>query len=129
MDTTWWEGTAHHIDFTNEKARTWWSKKLKVLQEEYGIDNFKCDSGESDYPPPNPLFADAKPELTPGWSTYSYIDTCASFGNATEVRSAWRNQHKPFFLRMIDKDSRWTINNGLHSLITTLLNLSLQGYS
>jgi len=40
----------------------------------------------------------------------------------------WRSQDLPIFVRMIDKDTRWTWNNGLPTLITTLLQMNLNGY-
>lgn len=90
MVTTWWEGSAHFLDFTNSDAKNWWIQRLNNLKEQYGIDGFKFDSGESDYLPPNPVLANGDPELTPGLSTTAYVETCSSFGNNIEVRSAWR---------------------------------------
>lgn len=103
LTTTWWEGTAHFLDFTNSEAKNWWVERLKGLQEQYGIDSFKFDSGESDYPPPDPVFANGNSELTPGLSTNAYIDTCSSFGNGIEVRSAWRHVLKNYFVQTIVK--------------------------
>jgi len=45
-----------------------------------------------------------------------------------EVRSGRRNQNLPIFTRMLDKDSRWGYDNGLQSLIPTLLLFSVLGY-
>jgi myogenesis-regulating glycosidase len=44
------------------------------------------------------------------------------------VRSGQNTQDLPIFLRMIDKDSEWDLNNGLATLITTLLQLNMVGY-
>lgn len=46
----------------------------------------------------------------------------------TEARVGWKTQNLPIFIRMIDKDSKWTRNNGLPTLITTLLQMNLNGY-
>jgi len=35
---------------------------------------------------------------------------------------------QPIFTRMLDKDSRWGYNNGLRSLIPTLLHFGILGY-
>lgn len=32
------------------------------------------------------------------------------------------------FVRMLDKDSKWSFENGLETLITTLLVMNIQGY-
>jgi alpha-glucosidase (family GH31 glycosyl hydrolase) len=88
--TSWWEGNnAHYIDYTNEEARMWVIDRLKLLQELHGIDTFKFDAGESDYPPPNPVL-NGDVELSPNSITSSYVRNCATFGASIEVRSAWR---------------------------------------
>lgn len=64
----------------------------------------------------------------PNTITADYIRTVAAFGSLTEVRAGWLTQDLPVFLRMIDKDSNWTWNNGLPTLVTTLLQLNMVGY-
>lgn len=49
------------------------------------------------------------------------MKTVSKFGGLVEVRSGQFTQELPVFVRMIDKDSGWTMNNGLPTLITTLL--------
>ncbi|XP_044254381.1 myogenesis-regulating glycosidase [Tribolium madens] len=127
-ETSWWNGpTAHHLDFSKEEVAKWFSDRLKLLQERHGIDGFKFDAGESDYAPLNPIVS-GDPELSPNSLSGDYIRTDARFGGLTEVRTAWRTQDLPIFLRMLDKDSRWTLNNGLYSLITSLLLFNINGY-
>ena len=68
-------------------------------------------------------------ELQPGIYTYNYTtNLAANFDDNIEVRVGWRTQTLPIFVRMIDKDTRWTWNNGLPTLITTLLQMNLNGY-
>lgn len=45
-----------------------------------------------------------------------------------ETRTAHLNQKLPIFIRMLDKDSRWGYNNGLKSMIPTLLQFGIVGY-
>ena len=44
-----------------------------------------------------------------------------------EVRVGRRTQTYPIFVRMLDKDSRWGFDNGLKTLVTTLLQMSIVG--
>ncbi|KAI4463783.1 glycosidase family 31 [Holotrichia oblita] len=61
--------------------------------------------------------------------TAEYVRACAIFGDYIEVRAGWGTQDLPVFVRMIDKDSRWGLNNGLRSLVTTLLQMNMNGYT
>lgn len=56
------------------------------------------------------------------------MQTVARFGDLVEVRSGLQTQNLSVFVRMIDKDTRWTWDNGLPTLITTLLQLNMAGY-
>ncbi|CAG5101125.1 Similar to MYORG: Myogenesis-regulating glycosidase (Homo sapiens), partial [Cotesia congregata] len=126
----WWQSTnngASTIDFTNPKAVTWWVARLKALQK-LGIDSFKFDAGEGSWLPQianltGPI------ELNPGMFTKKYINAlAANFDRVIEARVGWGTQDLPIFIRMIDKDSRWTWNNGLPTLITTLFQMNMAGY-
>lgn len=64
----------------------------------------------------------------PNTITTDFVRTVAAFGPLSEVRSGWLTQDLPVFVRMLDKDSRWTWNNGLPTLVTTLLQLNMVGY-
>lgn len=60
--------------------------------------------------------------------TKAYLRTVAEFGTFVEVRSAQGTQDLPIFLRMLDKDTVWTYENGLPTLVTTLLQMNMVGY-
>lgn len=97
------------------------------LRDESGIDSFKFDAGETSWAPRNPHLQGTT-ALSPSSLTRAYIYTVAQFGDMVEVRSGQGTQDLPIFIRMIDKDSRWDWNNGLPTLITTLLQLNMAGY-
>ncbi|KOB72445.1 Alpha-glucosidase [Operophtera brumata] len=64
----------------------------------------------------------------PGVITADYVRAVAQFGPMVEVRAGYRTQDLPIFVRMIDKDSYWTFENGLPTLVTTLLQMNMNGY-
>ncbi|XP_067012522.2 myogenesis-regulating glycosidase [Anabrus simplex] len=126
--STWWNGKGAVIDFTKPEAANWWVNRLKKLQQEAGIDSFKFDAGETSFLPQLPVLSDLI-TLQPGIFTAKYVETVSQFGPMIEVRVGQRTQHLPNFLRMQDKDSRWDFNNGLPTLITTLLQMNMVGYT
>ncbi|CAG9765483.1 unnamed protein product [Ceutorhynchus assimilis] len=125
---TWWNSDdAHQIDFTQSAAAKWWSDRLTTIQNKAGIDSFKFDAGETDYMNQPPVYDDV--EYSPNILNQKYIDTCNQFGDLIEFRSSFRGQKYGRFIRMLDKDSVWDLNNGLATLITTLLQLNMNGYA
>lgn len=106
----------------------WWVGRLRKIQD-LGIDGFKFDAGELSYlPQPIPILSGDE-ELQPGSYNTHYMNTLVdNFNSMIEVRSAWRNQKLPIFVRMLDKESSWTFNNGLPTLVTTLIQMNLNGY-
>ncbi|XP_046966921.1 myogenesis-regulating glycosidase-like [Vanessa cardui] len=131
VETSWWNDngtTAAYIDFTKPTAREWYVSRLVQLQKQHGIDSYKFDGGETSWSPGVPVlrgYIDLQPETI----TADYVRAVASFGNLVEVRSGYGTQDLPIFVRMIDKDSFWTFDNGLPTLITTLLQMNMNGYT
>lgn len=129
-DTEWWnsnKGQAAYVDFTKPEAAQWFTKRLQAVLDESGIDSFKFDAVETSWTPPDPLLNGPRSHQ-PNTIVQDYVRTVAKFGNLVEVRSAHRSQDLPIFVRMIDKDSEWNWNNGLPTLITTLLQMNMVGY-
>merc|ERR1719219_1193636 len=58
----------------------------------------------------------------------AYVTTVSQFGGMVEVRTGRRTQHLPIFVRMLDKFSSWGYDNGLKSMVTTLLQFGMVGY-
>ncbi|XP_037813724.1 myogenesis-regulating glycosidase [Lucilia sericata] len=129
-DTQWWNsktGEAAYVDFTKSEVQDWFKQRLRRLQTEDGIDSFKFDAGESSWVPDDPVL-NASSNFSPSQITRDYVRTVGSFGSMVEVRSGQGTQDLPIFVRMIDKDSEWKWENGLVTLITTLLQMNLNGY-
>ncbi|XP_031763119.2 myogenesis-regulating glycosidase-like [Galleria mellonella] len=128
---TWWNsnGTdSGYVDFTNPNAAEWWYGRVMQLRDVYDIDSFKFDAGETDYAP---QISEQRGDinLQPHHIVEAYVRTCARFGNMVEVRTGFRTQDLPIFVRMVDRDSIWGLNNGLSSVITTTLQMNLNGYT
>lgn len=45
-----------------------------------------------------------------------------------KVRCGYQTQKYPVFVRMGDKESRWGYDNGLRSIIPTILTMGIMGY-
>ena len=128
--TWWWAGPwAGYFDFTNSEAATWWSSRLQLLKDEVGFDSFKFDAGESNWMPSHYALSSDHPEsVWPGVFSSSYVETCARFGSMVEVRTGRHSQQLPVWVRMLDKFSTWGLDNGLKSMVTTLLQFGLVGH-
>ncbi|KAF4525153.1 hypothetical protein B566_EDAN014770 [Ephemera danica] len=129
--TQWWNGLqAAIVDFTNPNASSWYVNRLLALKESSGVDSFKYDAGETSWMP-NPRILNAPPELQPNIYSAKYVRALdvPELGPISEIRSGFETKDLPTFVRMVDKDSHWGINNGLRSLVTTLLAMNMAGYS
>lgn len=129
-NTSWWrsEGIeSAHVDFTNPAARSWFRKRLENIQRDHGIDIFKFDAGETSWYPEDPVLTGDK-DLTPSQITRSFVELASDFGNLLEIRTGWGTQHLSVLVRMLDFDSRWGVDNGLKSLIPTLIQFNMNGY-
>lgn len=127
--TTWWNGLGKSLDVTNPAAVAWYKGCLQVLKNNTGIDSFKFDAGEVNWLPSGAKFHQEM--SSPNTYTKKYAELCASIDTtlrAQEVRVAFRTQHLPVFVRMMDKDSLWGYENGLKSLIPHALTFSIIGY-
>lgn len=121
----WWQGISYLLDLTNPEAVVWWADKLKALQESVGLRGFKFDAGEANYLPADGVtyMNIYRNEFSDRWASFG-----AEFFPYCEVRVGWFSQRHPILFRHWDKFSVWGYDNGLASVITTALALSLTGY-
>lgn len=130
-DTKWWnsgEDEASYLDFTNPGLVTWFKYRLDLILAQ-GIDSFKFDAGETSWGPDDPKLFKSDPDFSPTQMTVDFVRSLASYGPMIEIRTGQGTQDLPVFVRMLDLDSRWDWNNGLPTLIPTLLQMNLNGYA
>jgi alpha-glucosidase (family GH31 glycosyl hydrolase) len=120
----WWQGYGGLIDVSNPDALAWWRGELQRLQDD-GVDGFKFDAGEGNFVPRDRQTA---APLLPQHYADHYVAWVAKNFAWTEVRCGWRSQRQGILFREWDKWSRWGIDNGLHSVLTQALALSMVGY-
>ncbi|XP_052801466.1 myogenesis-regulating glycosidase-like [Mya arenaria] len=122
----WWQGIGGTLDVENEEAVDWFVSRLEQMKRKYGVDSFKFDAGEVTYVPAFQRHMWAWPD--PTRYTTKYVQAVARLGHMIEVRCGYRSQSFPVFVRMGDKESRWGWDNGLRSLVPTVLTMGILGY-
>lgn len=130
IDSSWWNSEpngATHVDFTNPEARSWYRTRLEDIQNTYGINIFKFDGGETSWIPEDPILT-GDSNITPSQITRAFVELASDFGNQLEIRTGWGTQYLNVLVRMLDFDSRWHEDNGLKSLIPTLIQFNMNGY-
>ncbi len=120
----WWDGYSAVLDLTNPKSCAWFSEKLNYLCEEYGIDGFKLDGGDTYfYREDDLIFEKGSPQ--------NQIKAFAQFAEQfkfNELRMAWNNGGRPLVMRLADKQHSWD-GYGLNMLLPNTFVQGLTGYS
>mmetsp|Transcript_24461 Transcript_24461/g.53389 ORF Transcript_24461/g.53389 Transcript_24461/m.53389 type:complete len:735 (+) Transcript_24461:386-2590(+) len=118
----WWQGEGAILNVSDDAACDWFEERLRKMMEETGVDGFKFDAGEAQFVPGSASCS--ANEFAAKWARLA-----ERLGPAGEVRSAYRTQQIGLWLREFDKDSTWSLHNGLRSLITSSLNAGVSGYA
>jgi myogenesis-regulating glycosidase len=121
----WWQGHGYLLDMTNPGAVQWWGKMLNQLKDSCGLAGFKFDAGEGNYLPEDAVTYQPinRNEYSTRWVSFG-----AENFPYCEARCGWNCQKHSILFRHWDKFSTWGYDNGLASVITTALSLSLIGY-
>ena len=125
----WWRGHGALINFEFQNTTDWYKGELETFVEHNNLASLKFDAGESEYLPDCLYFPDS---THPAMYTQKYVELAASsskWSSRAEVRVGYFTQHHPIFVRMLDRDSTWGLDNGLHSVVTTALTMSMIGYN
>jgi len=121
----WWDGEGGLIDFSNPKSREWFKRRLLELRA-LGFDGFKFDAGDAGFFREG---AHSFKNLLSSQYTDAYMEFIAeNFSDFAETRVSTFAQSLGLLTRLGDKDSRWGLNNGLRSVVTSTLTYSILGY-
>ena len=124
----WGGGHGALINFELPNTTAWYRDKLKDFVNSNGLTALRFDAGESEYLPDCLYFPDS---THPATFSQKYIEFAAGFdwSSRSDVRVGYFTQDKPIFVRMLDRNSTWGTDNGLHSVLTTALTMSMMGYN
>ena len=117
----WWRGYGGLIDLTKDTNFDWFLQRLKDFSSEYHVDSFKFDAGESTYLPQCDL------SLHPNKYAQLYVQLASHFP-WSGVQVGYNTQVFPTIVSLLDRESKWGLDNGLHSILTSTLTLSILGY-
>lgn len=118
----WWNGASAVLDFTNPGAVQWFDGELTRLQEEYDVDGFKLDAGDSYFYDQPMISYDTT--ATPNDHTYSFQQFGLKYP-LNEYRATWKMGGQPLAQRLHDKGHNWA---DLQKLIPQITLQGLLGY-
>ena len=133
LKVKWWTGNesaaAAIVDFSDDQAVGWFVRRLQALKNATGVDTFSFDGGERGWYGDEVHFADAEVRRHPELIAQSYVaDVAAKLGNAVQVAVGYKSQDVGVFVRLGKRASTWDGDNGLQSVIPSVLTFSLAGY-
>lgn len=116
----WWNGVSAELDFTNPEAVKWFKSQLDYLMQEYGVDGFKLDAGDSRF------YKDliASKDISPNAHTELFGKIGLDYP-MNEYRAMWKMGGQPLVQRLHDKNHDWP---DLQKLIPHILLEGLMGY-
>tara|TARA_X000001036_G_C20649550_1_gene794407 strand:- start:79 stop:1620 length:1542 start_codon:yes stop_codon:yes gene_type:complete len=116
----WWNGVSAVLDFTNPDSEKWFKGVLNRLIEDYGVDGFKLDAGDSRFYVGLKSLKDVSPN--------THTELFAKIGLEypyNEYRATWKMGGKHLIQRLHDKNHDWT---DLKKLIPHMLLEGIMGY-
>ncbi len=119
----WWNGYSCVLDFTNPKTQKWFAEKLNYLTDEYGVDGFKFDSGDTYlYQDSDRTFVRQEANA----HTAAFNRFCENY-EFNELRNVWNCGGARLICRLQDKSPNWT-TNGIKALVPNILTQGILGY-
>ncbi len=120
----WWSGVSCMLDFTNPDCVKWFHEKLKSLMDNYGVDGFKFDAGDSYcYRDGDGIYEPmlAREQTTP----FNEVGEHYAFN---EFRAAWKFGGRAIVSRLHDKYHSWD-SYGINTIIPHTVSQGLSGYA
>ena len=117
----WWNGVSALLDFTNPGAVDWFTSQLDYLMDEYKVDGFKFDAGDSQYYTNVKAFKD----VTPNEHTELFAKIGLKYP-LNEYRANWKMGGQPIANRLRDKGHSW---KDLNKLVPNMIIEGLMGYA
>ncbi|MBE6931556.1 MAG: glycoside hydrolase [Ruminococcaceae bacterium] len=119
----WWNGYSAVLDMTNPVDRQWYWEQNHRLMDEYGIDGFKFDAGDSIfYRDDDKTYA----PVTPNGQCRLWSEMGKDYPY-NEYRASWNAAGLPLVQRLCDKSHRW--DTGVVVLIPDCLSQGILGYA
>ncbi len=119
----WWNGVSALLDLSHPGTQDWFKGELKHLVDDFDIDGFKLDAGDS-YFYPDDLVSYEK-GLTPNDHTALFGQIGLDFP-LNEYRAMWKMAGLPLAQRLSDKGHNWS---DLSLLIPNITTQGLLGYN
>jgi len=125
----WWNGSSAELDFSNPESVKWFKNQLKSLQQQYGIDGFKLDAGDTEFYVGNSEACSTgiiayNNSYTPNDHTEAFAKIGLDFP-LNEYRATWKMGGQPLAQRLRDKAHNW---EDLQKLIPDITLQGILGY-
>lgn len=120
----WWSGYSAVLDLTNPEAMEWFHSRLRYLMDEYGVDGFKFDAGDSYF------YRDDDRAFIPcdAREQTAYFNKTGLNYSFNEYRAVWNFGGRAIVSRLHDKYHTWE-ESGLNTLIPHTIAQGLSGYA
>ena len=118
----WWNGASACLDLSNPKTQTWFQERLDYLVDEFGVDGFKFDAGDSGFYDDDIV---SFKESTPNQHTTYFAELGLKYP-LNEYRASWKMAGLPLVQRLRDKGHNW---EDLQKLIPDQMSQSVMGYT
>lgn len=119
----WWNGYSAVLDMTNPNTTKWFDERLQYLMDEYSIDGFKFDAGDTAFYKDDDII----------YKPCTANEHCKAFNefgvkySLNEFRCAWDAAGLGLAQRLSDKCHSWDVS-GLNTLIPNGLAQGMMGY-
>lgn len=118
----WWNGASAVLDLSNPKTQEWFKGRLDHLVNEYNVDGFKFDAGDSGFYIND--IVSFKPSAPNDHTTY-FAELGLHYP-LNEYRASWKMAGLPLAQRLRDKKHKW---EDLQKIIPDQMSQSIMGYA